>query len=121
MNWIKYDKDADGEMPEMNLNDPGTETVWICTDNPYADRYGVGSYEYSEDGGGWSYYGCVEGFNVVWWAKIEKPVQKMDERQIATVGTPLADQYDAEAEEDIKQGRYSTLQELVDYDKEIGI
>lgn len=78
MNWIKYDKDVDGEMPEMNLNDPGTETVWVHTDNHYASQYGVGSYTYDEDGGYWDYDGCTKGYDVTHWAKIEGPVQKMD-------------------------------------------
>lgn len=71
MNWIKYDKFSDGKMPEMELNGPGTETVWIRTNNPYADRYGVGYYDYETPG--WSYSGCIAGFDVTHWAKIEPP------------------------------------------------
>lgn len=74
MNWVKYEKNS-CEMPEMNLNDPSTETVWIRTDNPYASKYGIGHYDYSgeDQGGGWYYYGCTDGFNVTHWAAIEPP------------------------------------------------
>lgn len=71
MNWIKYSPELEGEMPELEVNSPATEEVWICTDNPYADRYGVGHYDYETPG--WSYRGCQRGFNVIWWAKIEGP------------------------------------------------
>lgn len=71
MNWIKYTPEDDCEMPEMELNSPATETVWICTDNPYADRYGTGHYDYETPG--WTYHGCAPGFRVICWAKIEPP------------------------------------------------
>jgi len=70
MNWIKYEKN-NCEMPELELNSPATETVWIRTDNPYAGRYGVGYYDYETPG--WSYYGCASGHNVTHWAKFEPP------------------------------------------------
>lgn len=76
MNWIKYEKNSHGKMPELELHSPATETVWIRTDNPYADRYGTGYYEYGEDGPGssrWYYSGCAIGFNVTHWSTIEPP------------------------------------------------
>ena len=71
MNWIECEKDDDCEMPEGELHGPGTVSVWIRTNNPYADRYGVGSYDYEQ--AGWSYDGCAPGFEVTHWAVIEPP------------------------------------------------
>lgn len=75
MNWVKYEKNNDNQiMPEMRLNDPCTETVWIRTDNHYASKYGVGNYEYDGEGNsGWDYSGCTPGHNVTHWAEIEPP------------------------------------------------
>ena len=70
MNWIKYEKN-NCEMPELELNSPATETVWIRTDNYYASKYGVGHYDYETPG--WSYDGCTSGHNVTHWANIEPP------------------------------------------------
>jgi hypothetical protein len=69
MEWIEVTED--GKMPEMELNSPATEEVWIRTDNPYASRYGIGyrDYELAD----WSYQGCTGGFKVTHWAKIEPP------------------------------------------------
>jgi hypothetical protein len=73
MNWVKYEKN-NCDMPELELNSPATETVWIRTDNHYASKYGVGNYEYDGDGNSrWYYDGCTQGFNVTHWAAIVPP------------------------------------------------
>lgn len=70
MNWVKYEKN-NCAMPELELNSPATDTVWVRVDNPYANKYGVGFYDY--ESGSWSYFGCPKGFNVTHWAAIVPP------------------------------------------------